>query len=919
MENKIDHNKQLDKILTLFNSANDAIIQIDNNMKIIFWNNAAERIFGYSQAETYGKDLYFLLVPEKRAKDYRAHFEIFKEMGKERKVDTIIELEVKTKNGKKILVELSCSAVRIDGKWNALAIIRDITEKKKIQDALEKSEQKYRNLLKLIPDIIYEADREGKITYVNSIGLQKFGYTQEEVERGIYTHNLIAALDLNGVNENLKDLLSGKMTKPQVYLAKRKDGSNFYVRVHSRPIFNGKSIIGFGGILHDITEGKEIEIKLRESEEKFRTLYENIPSGTLIIGENYIIKDVNELTCKITGHTKTELIGQLCDVLCPKGSESKICPIWEVGQEDFEGMDTLIKCKDGTNKPIIKNAKKIELDGKTYILETFLDMSKQKKLEEELKQSEERYRHLFEMSPYGIWIINPFTREIIDCNKTFDHFLSIYTHKDMIGKKFTEAIKLFERPDHFVPLFQERFKTLLKQGYLEPREYNINKADGSNLWITLESTLFLVGGQTRIQAIIKDITQTKNAELQLKASEEKYRHLFEGSPFIIFLLDMQGNLIDYNNTCEKVFFKDIKEDLRGKKLREVIPRVFKVDEALLTLNQERLATLTRGIIPKPLEIELEYVNGKKAWLNVVSSVIDLDGNKAIQTIIQDITDKKLAELKLKRSQEALTILNKQLEEKVVERTRELKESEERLRQQNIELKKLDRLKNDFITMAAHELKTPLISIYGYTDYILTKYRNELESEIENDLLIILRNIQRLRKYMNQLLDVMKIDEDKLKLLISIADIRDIIRDCIHELSYLIKEKRHEVIVDLHGDIRIPVDKERVFQVFSNLISNALKFTPKNGKIMISADQQNDHYRFIIEDNGIGLEEEDLKKLFNKFEMAKHSPEDYFDKDKGTGLGLYIAKGIIEAHGGTIKAESHGKNKGTKFIFTLPIK
>ncbi|MHA1660724.1 MAG: sensor histidine kinase, partial [Promethearchaeota archaeon] len=273
------------------------------------------------------------------------------------------------------------------------------------------------------------------------------------------------------------------------------------------------------------------------------------------------------------------------------------------------------------------------------------------------------------------------------------------------------------------------------------------------------------------------------------------------------------------------------------------------------------------------------------------------------------------EKKLKQSEKELRFLNKELGQKVMERTQELRESEKKLKEQNIQLKKLDTIKNDFISLAAHELKTPLISISGYTDYILLKYESNLKPEIKEDLLIIKKNINRLQELMNKLLDVMKIDEHNLEIEKTSVKINDLIKNCIKELTYQIKKKHHEIIVNMDAEIRLNIDFTQIFHVFTNLLSNAIKFTPDNGRIEISAKKEDHYFTFKIMDNGIGLTENEIGRLFKKFEMLKQSND---TKEKGTGLGLYISKGIIEAHGGTIWATSEGRDKGTSFIFTLPI-
>ena len=201
-----------------------------------------------------------------------------------------------------------------------------------------------------------------------------------------------------------------------------------------------------------------------------------------------------------------------------------------------------------------------------------------------------------------------------------------------------------------------------------------------------------------------------------------------------------------------------------------------------------------------------------------------------------------------------------------------------------------------------------------------KYRNSLTPEITEDLVTVQRNVKRLEVLMDQLFEVMKIDEDKFILQKELINVSNIINDCLDELSYLINEKNLEVSLDINHEIMLNVDTTRIFTAFTNLISNAIKFTPDYGLIEISAKKMNKGYVFKVKDNGIGLTEEELGKLFKKFERIKQpDPNESINiKDSGTGLGLYITKGIVNAHGGEIHADSDGPNKGTTFIFTLPI-
>ena len=176
------------------------------------------------------------------------------------------------------------------------------------------------------------------------------------------------------------DILFGKdPISPYIWVHYNKNINKWFHCIDYAIDWRGEKELRFE-IAIDITER-------RESQERFRKLYDNIAGGTLIIDDEYKIKDVNERACEITGFSKAELIGQLCDIICPIGSKSKKCPIWEKKITGYQGMDTTVKCKNGDKTPILKNAKKINIGGQTYILEVFQDISDRKQAEKKLKEA----------------------------------------------------------------------------------------------------------------------------------------------------------------------------------------------------------------------------------------------------------------------------------------------------------------------------------------------------------------------------------------------------------------------------------------------------------------------------------------------------------------------------------------------------
>jgi PAS domain S-box-containing protein len=674
----------------------------------------------------------------------------------------------------------------LEGKVVGILVTYDnITDHKKADEALKASEKKYRDLTEMLPETIYEADLDYNVTYVNSSGLAKFGYTIEDLKKGINIFDGFAPEEVKEVKGNLKDLFKRKIAEPHEYLMKKKNGTQFYGRIISTPIYKDGKPIGFRGIIHDVTESKLAEQKIKESEAK--------------------------------------------------------------------------------------------------------------------------YRHLFNSTPYAVWLVN-LKGYIIDCNITMNNFLTIYTKEDLIGKNFRDVIKLFlmegdPKFEDLEPIFLERFRRLINGDKLRPFEFQINRGDGKNLWISLESSFVNVGDETLIQVFIKNITEKKEIDLKIQESEEKYRLISENINDLVFILDTNGRFLYCNESFEKIM---------GYKPKELIGKT-PVDFAHPEDKDNIINDFKNGIKGHSgINVSrFKCKNGEYKWFESIGNIsYDENGNPIrMFTVSRDITERKIIEEKLRNSEEELKRLNKELEQKVKERTKELE-------RKNVELQKIDHVKDEFITHAAHELKTPLISISGYTDYILYKYKN-LDPEIKDDLLIVQRNIERLGKLMNQLLDVMKIESHKMELNKEEVNVSKIIKNCVNELSYLIKEKNHETILNFSDGIKLLVDPDRFFQVISNLLSNAIKFTPDNGKIeiVVKRDETLNQYIFKVKDNGIGLTEVELKKLFKKFEMVKQIKDESYIK--GTGLGLYISKGFIEVHGGKIWATSEGPNKGTTIYFSLP--
>ncbi len=233
------------------------------------------------------------------------------------------------------------------------------------------------------------------------------------------------------------------------------------------------------------------------------------------------------------------------------------------------------------------------------------------------------------------------------------------------------------------------------------------------------------------------------------------------------------------------------------------------------------------------------------------------------------------------------------------------------------LKEVNKLKSEFLRRASHELKTPLISIKGFSDLILSLYEDQLDTPIISKLREINDGCERLQNIINNLLKTSRLESPDLKPKVQKEDLSFLIKFCVNELESLAERRKQSIKLDIHSELYANIEKEEIHDVLSNLLTNAIKYTPPMGKIEIKTDLKEDSVVVSVNDNGIGFTEEQKKKIFQQFGKIERYGQGLELGIDGTGLGLYISKRIVESHGGKIWMESEGKNKGASFYFTLP--
>lgn len=244
----------------------------------------------------------------------------------------------------------------------------------------------------------------------------------------------------------------------------------------------------------------------------------------------------------------------------------------------------------------------------------------------------------------------------------------------------------------------------------------------------------------------------------------------------------------------------------------------------------------------------------------------------------------------------------------------LTQTTKNLTQANIQLKNLDNLKDEFISIASHDLRTPLTIIKNYL-YISAKESGDKSSDLSKNITIAQTATESAITLVNDMLDVSRIEAGRIQIAPSVFGIDKLAKEIGDELQFVSSEKKIKIeVIDGH-ELNVMGDIDRTRQIISNLIGNAIKFTQENGKITVTLAKKDNEIEVSVSDTGIGIKKEDLPKLFTKFGRLDNSRVGVAVAP-GTGLGLYITKKLVELQRGTIRVESEYQ-KGSKFIFTLP--
>jgi PAS domain S-box-containing protein len=846
----------------------DSVAVADMRGRILDINEAGLRMYGLSdRADFVGKNPLDAIAPEDRSKA----IENMAKLVETGQVNNI-EYHVLRKDGSRILIETSVSVIKGgNGEPKGLvAVARDITERKRMEEALRESEHKFRAIFDNANEGFISVDPEsGRFFNPNRKMIEMLGYDSEEEIANLTVSDIHPKQDLPDILKEFGRHARREISRSENMPVQRKDGSVFYASISSSPITIADKMY-LSCIFTDTTERKRMEEALRRSEEYFRSLIENAQDAVVIVAGDGTISYGSPSIERMLGYKPEELIS--ADALFSFAHPDDIPKVVDTFTNFAENgnasecIELRIRHKDGSWRVVEAVANNL-LENRAIkgIVVNWRDVTERKKAEEFLRESEERFRAIFDNSIDGILVTDLETKSLYTCNKAMCQMLG-YNLEEIGNLKVTDI-----HPKKDLPYVMTEIERERRGESSGVKILPLERKDGSVLYAEVTPSLVTFAGRQYLAGIFRDISERKQAEDALKLSEERYRLVVENASEAILVA--QDGMVRFFNTRVIEIFGYSREELASKPFVEFI---HSEDQAMVAGRY--MARLEGKEVPPVYSFRVVGKTGNVRWVEISAVVFTWEGKPATLNFLTDITERKRMEEEKQKMEEQLRLAGRLA------------------------------AVGELAAGVAHELNNPLAAIQGYSQFLSSS--NNLDEATKKDVETIYREALRASKITQNLLSFARRHEPEKRLI----SLNEVLEKTIELRAHPLKVGNIELVTELAPDLpKTMADFYQLQQVFVNIINNAeqaMAAAHGKGKLVIKTEKSNGMIQITFTDDGPGISEENMKRIFDPFFTTK-------EVGKGTGLGLPICYGIAKAHGGRIYAKSK-VGEGATFTVEIPI-
>ena len=792
-----------EKYRNLVEDTKDSIVIIDLKGNVQFANKATEELTGYTEKShpaNLRKVTPIKYWPKSLAMLLRA---------RKGESTPYFESVIRRKDGTLVPVESGGKPLFRNGKVVGIQIItRDISTRKKEEREVLESERKYRELADQLPEIVFETDTRGRLTFLNERAYEITGYTSEDFAKGLIYFEFMAPHDLDRAKMDLKRLLSGEKIGPNEYLLKRKNGSTFPVQIRSDVVVRENEVVGCRGIIVDVSERARME----QARERFSSAVKMSSEGVVVTDLNGRIIEANDAATRFyRANAKGDLVGKnVLELVDPQERHLALERLKEATEKGFiRSHEYCVNTPSGSTLSIeLTTTAMRDKEGIAYgFVYIIRDVTARKKREEDLRASEEKYHALVGQSLLGVAVAQGTPPHLVYANPAMIR-LSGYTLEELASVPLEKLVYPDDR-DRFFTRLNERFEG---KDAVSPAEYRMMPKDGKVMWVELFSSFVDYNGKPAVQAAFIDITERKKIENKLKESEEKYRLVSENMPCIVFSLSADDPL-------RVQFVSGRVEEVSGYPPQKFFdnPRFWTgiIHGADREYIEKKIAEHRKNKTPFSEEYRIITRDGRVKWVKDVETHAFDEGGKVTSFvgITLDITDMKNKESEIALMNEKLRIVG---------------------------------------GLTRHDVRNKLSVIVGNT-YLARKARGG-----KDEILHHLQGIDEAVQQITAMLDFAKTYEIIGSERLTYFDLEKALKEATSAFPHL---KTVKVISDCHG---LSVRADSLFvELFRNLVDNSLKYGEKLTKIRVYCEEDSDQLMLMYEDDGVGISHEDKLRIFSE--------------------------------------------------------